>query len=152
MSKPKRASVAAVCALATSAVMVTPAVAVGTGYASYNCGDPTHLIPFRFKRTAPTTPPSKNLTVEGILALSTPLSISVGGVVATLKSPPSPSYPLTTSNPNVIPPGLFAIKVTGPSTVSLSGPPGSITITVAQPGFALNITCTLSATESGWPI
>jgi len=148
MSKIKNATIASVFALGITAAMITPAAAAGV--ATYNCGALYGTsVKGTFTRTAPTTPPSKNLKVEATISFISPVAIGVGGIVGTLNGPPAPPYPLTVTNPNVIPAWVPQSKVTltGPSPATLGGPPQSITINVA----GVVVTCNRTATGAGWP-
>jgi len=133
MSKTKNATIAAVFALGVSAAMITPASAVGTATATYNCNTPwaTGPYPATFTRTAPTTPAGKNLTLVLSLPINYMYPSPVGDAVATLSGPTGTGYPLTLTNPNVIPatstPIVADFRVTGSSPATLTGPSSSFT-------------------------
>jgi len=151
MSKLKSATIAAVCALGASAAMITPASAVGTANATYNCGIYGNPVTVQFTRT--TQPPANNLTVKAFLTFFSPSPIPVGGVVATLKPPPGPPYPVVATNKTLVPAGLnSSITLTGPAPVALPGPPAIISIKITPPG--ITVTCTLigPVPPGTWPI
>jgi len=142
-TKLARAGIAAVCALGATVAGITPAHAA-TATASYDCGT-AGTIAFTFTRTAP---PGKNLTVRVFVTFVVPAAIPVGGVVGTLIGPPSPPYPLTVTNPVVIPAGFItSLTLTGASPAALTGPPTAVMVPAVPLG------CGLIGTTSGtWPI
>jgi len=147
-SKLARAGLAAVCALGATIATITPAHAASAS-ASYNCGTFGNPIKVTFTRTAPTTPPSKNLKVAIPASFTAPAPILPGSVAAVLGG--SPPYPITVTNPTTIPAGpVTTFTLTGPSPSTLGGPP--TTIGTVLSGNA--VTCTLLGTPapSGWPI
>jgi len=154
-SKVRRASIAAVCALGATIATISPAHA--TGLAAYDCGTAGNPVGFRFDRTPPTTPPSKNLRVQAPIGFFTAVPIAVGALSAMLIGPPSPPYPLTMTNPNVLAAGsYFSINLTGVSPVGLTVPPTAIfASTTTPPGTiaGLPVGCGLiSWTVGTWPI
>jgi len=146
-TKLARAGLAAVCALGATIAGVTPASAATAG-AAYDCAASGNPIGVTFTRTAPTMPPTKNLRIIVAFTFSPAVPIPPGGIVGTLIGPPSPPYPLTLTNPNVIPSGPnTSLTLTGASPVALSGPPTA----VMAPAVSLG--CGLIGTTSGtWPI
>jgi len=149
MSKTKlaRAGIAAVCALGATIASITPAHA-GTATAAYDCAASGNPIKVTFTRTAPTMPPTKNLRITVAFTFFQPTPIPVGAIVGTLIGPPSPPYPLTLTNPTVIPAGFStSLTLTGTSPATLTGPPTAITAP------AVSLGCGLIGTTSGtWPI
>jgi len=152
MSKIRNVTVAALCALGASVAMISPASAVGTANASYNCGDGWGTATASFTRTAPTTPATKNLVLVFTFNFQNISPTAVGGAVTTLSGPATP-YPLTLTNPNVVPAtstwAPINIRTTGASATTLTGPPAAINLTLSNVG--LDLTCTV-VNADGWPI
>jgi len=156
MSKTKlrRATIAGVCALGATIATITPAHAT-TGLADYDCGAAGNPVAFRFDRT---TSAGKNLRVQAPIGFSTAVPMLPGALSAMLIGPPSPPYPLTVSNPNVLTPGAyFGINLIGVSPVTLTVPPTAIFIstTTTPPGAVtgLPVGCGLiSWNPMTWPI
>jgi len=154
MSKLKNATIAAVFAFGASVAMVTPASAVGTATAYYNCTPYGNPVKVTFTRT--TTPPAKNLSVKADLSFTVPAvtgPIGVGGISAQLTGPPTPPYPITVTNPNVIPPGTYtSITLTGTAPATLTGPPATIPININPPNITVMCTLLSSPAPAGWSI
>jgi len=150
MSKIKNVTIAAVCALGASAAMITPASAVGTATATYNCGSsPWTAVSATFTRNAPTTPATTNLALVVSLMTVQASPTPVGGAVATLSGTPA----LTLTNPNVVyyvgPTWTMVdFRMTGTSAATLTGPPASLQLTISN---GPNLTCTV-VNAAGWPI
>jgi len=153
MSKLRNATIAAVCAVGATAVMITPASAAGTGKATYNCGIYGSSVAVDFIRTT-----TGALTVKASLPFIVPPggTIPINGITGTLQPPPSPPYPIVVKNATAMPPGIYSsITLNAASSPAMSGPPATIKIVVGPPPTPpVTVTCTLktSPVPTGWPI
>jgi len=144
MSKIMSASIAAACALGASVAMISPAAAVGTATATYNCGAYGSAVVGTFTRTAPTVPATKNLAVVATISFTSPAPILPNAASAVFAG-----AGLTLTNPNVIPAGPnTSIKLSGASPATLASAPTGITISVA----GVTVNCAQSGPVSGWGI